>query len=63
MDPYFEISVMRNGRLMFATDSRSVTNAEYATDVIELFREKFPKEQGYRVSCVVRDGHGKDSGL
>jgi hypothetical protein len=44
---YYEINVSKNGRHFFATDKRSITNKRALKEVYEVFKEKFPLEEGY----------------
>lgn len=50
---YYEINVSLNGRHFFATAPRSITYHELAKEMVKLFIEKFPVEEGYAVSCSV----------
>jgi hypothetical protein len=46
--PKWEINISKGGRHVFATDSTIRTyHAEQIRDIILLFHEKFPKEEGY----------------
>ena len=44
---YYEINVSLNGRHFFATDKRSITTKQALKEVYEVFKEKFPTEEGY----------------
>lgn len=47
----FEINVTLNGVHLFATHPRSLNTplADKAEQMVKLFREKFPAEEGYNV--------------
>ena len=55
---YYEINVSLNGRHFFATDKRSITTERALKEVYEVFKEKFPQEDGYDilVSCTKTTG-------
>lgn len=55
---YYEINVSKNGRHFFATDKRSITNKQALKEVYEIFKDKFPTEEGYDmlVSCMETKG-------
>lgn len=55
---YYEINVSKNGRHFFATDKRSITTKRALKEVYEVFKEKFPPEEGYDmlVSCMETKG-------
>ena len=48
---HFEINVAQHGQHLFATADRSIIFENKARALVLLFREKFPVEQGYDVSC------------
>ena len=49
---YFEINVVRNGRHFFATAPRSITTFGEMVEAYEIFKEKFPKSEGYKISAT-----------
>lgn len=49
---YYEINVALNGKHLFATAERSVTNEWKAKDLYKLFKEKFPETEGYKISVT-----------
>ena len=55
---YYEINISKNGRHFFATDKRSITTKRALKEVYEVFKEKFPPEEGYDmlVSCMETKG-------
>lgn len=55
---YYEINVALNGKHLFATAERSITNNLKAEKVYNLFKEKFPEEEGYTISVTMWDKIG-----
>ena len=55
---YYEINVAKDGKHFFATDKRSITNKNALKSVYQVFKEKFPPEEGYDmlVSCIEIEG-------
>ena len=49
---YYEINVSLNGRHFFATAERSITSEWEAEKVYKLFKEKFPENEGYKISVT-----------
>ena len=49
---YYEINVSLNGQHLFATAERSATNEWTAEKLYKLFKEKFPEENGYKISMT-----------
>lgn len=56
---YYEINVSLNGRHLFATAERSVTDNHKLQKVYKLFMEKFPEEEGYKVTVEKWEKVGK----
>lgn len=56
---YYEINVSLNGKHLFATAERSITDVHKLNAVYKLFTEKFPKEDGYRITVTKWDKVGK----
>jgi hypothetical protein len=50
----YEINVAHNGRHLFATHERSMSNKllEQALDMMRLMCEKFPESEGYEVTMT-----------
>ena len=46
---YYEINISKNGKHFFATDKRSITTKRALKEVYEVFKEKFPIEEGYEI--------------
>lgn len=57
---YYEINVSLNGQHLFATAERSVTNEWEMEKVYKLFKEKFPKSEGYKISVTHWKKVGKE---
>lgn len=49
---HYEINVSQNGVHLFATHKRSLQTEEDARRVYSLFLNKFPKVNGYLVTCT-----------
>lgn len=56
---YYEINVSLNGRHLFATAERSVTDHHKLQVVYNLFMEKFPEDEGYKITVTKWDKVGK----
>lgn len=56
---YYEINVALNGQHFFATDKRSITTSWKMKEIYELFKEKFPKEEGYKIEVTYWETVGK----
>ena len=59
MQDYYRINVSRNGRYVFATEQGGITYEEDAIKVFELFKEKFPESEGYKIDVTKWEGRGK----
>ena len=49
---YYEINVSKNGYHLFATAERSITTQTELKRVLDIFKTKFPKEEGYEMSVT-----------
>lgn len=49
---YYEINVSLNGKHLFATAERSIVNTWHLQKVYNLFKEKFPAEEGYQITVT-----------
>lgn len=49
---YYEITVSKNGKHLFATSERSITNTDKVTEIFNLFKEKFPENEGYKLEAT-----------
>ena len=56
---YYEINVSLNGAHFFATAKRSITNEYQLERVYNIFKEKFPKEDGYAITVTKWEKVGK----
>ena len=56
---YYEINVSLNGTHLFATAERSITTSWEMEKVYNLFKEKFPTNEGYKISVTYYEKHGK----
>ena len=56
---YYEINVSLNGKHLFATHERSLTGEWKAREVYNVFKEKFPKEEGYDITVTLCQTIGK----
>ena len=56
---YYEINVSLNGQHFFATAERSITNLNKAEKVYDLFKEKFPESEGYKIDITEWNKVGK----
>ena len=56
---YYEINVALNGKHFFATDKRSITNKWKLKEVYNVFKEKFPQDEGYDISVTLYETIGK----
>ena len=51
----YEINVSLNGKHFFATHERSITNKWELQKVLKVFAEKFPSEEGYKISVYKKE--------
>ena len=56
---YYDINVSLNGQHLFATAERSVTDGHKLQKVYKLFMEKFPEEEGYKITVTKWEKAGK----
>lgn len=56
---YYEINVSLNGQHLFATDKRSITNKIALKVIYNIFKEKFPQEEGYSIMVSQWETTGK----
>lgn len=52
MESHYEINVSLNGRHFFATSPRSCNNKIKAEELFDEISNRFPKEEGFEVSCT-----------
>ena len=46
---YYEINIAKDGKHFFATAERSITSNKRLKETLIVFKEKFPKEEGYEI--------------
>ena len=56
----YEINVALNGKHFFATHERSIRTESELRKVLEVFTQKFPKEEGYHISISHWEKRGKE---
>lgn len=56
---YYVINVSLNGRHLFATAEHSVITSWEAEKVYNLFKEKFPESEGYKIDVTYWEKVGK----
>lgn len=49
---HYEINVAKDGRHLFATHERSLTNKWDYEKVMKIMKEKFPASEGYNVTAT-----------
>ena len=59
MVDYYRINVSKDGRYVFATEQGNLTFEEAAKKVFELFKEKFPESEGYKIDVTKWESRGK----
>lgn len=57
---YYEINVSLNGKHLFATSERSISDKHALQKVYSLFKEKFPESEGYKLSVTMWEKIGKE---
>lgn len=57
---YYEIDISLNGKHFFATAERSITNKYDLEKVYKVFKEKFPKEDGYEITVQYWEKTGRN---
>lgn len=50
---HYEINVSKHGCHLFATAERSATTRAQAAQIVQVFRDKFPETEGYKISCTL----------
>lgn len=49
---HYEINVSLNGIHLFATHKRSVQTEKQLKKIYAIFKEKFPKSEGYNITII-----------
>ena len=55
----YEINISLNGTHFFATHERSITSKLALEKVYPVLKEKFPEEEGYKISITLWETIGK----
>lgn len=50
IEMHYEINVVKDGKHFFATHERSLRSAEEAHLTVQIFRGKFPENEGYAIT-------------
>lgn len=56
---YYEINVSLNGKHFFAIAERSINSEAKMKEMYELFAEKFPEAEGYKIDVTKWEHIGK----
>lgn len=56
---YYEINVSKDGIHFFATSERSINMQSTLEKILEVFVEKFPESEGYKISVNKYETVGK----
>ena len=56
----YEINVSLNGKHFFATHERSIRNTWELKKVLSAFKEKFPPEEGYKITVYEKEAWSKE---
>lgn len=56
----YEINVSLHGQHFFATHERSIVSERKLKEVYNVFKEKFPKADGYEISVTYWTKSGKE---
>ena len=56
---YYEINVALYGKHFFATHERSIRTESELRKALEVFTQKFPKEEGYDISVGYWEKRGR----
>lgn len=56
----YEINVSLHGKHFFATHERSIVNKQKLKEVYNVFKEKFPKEDGYEITVTYWTKSGRE---
>jgi hypothetical protein len=59
MESYCEINVSKNGKHFFATAQRSAKTIGAAADILEVFKLKFPENEGYKINVTYWECTGR----
>lgn len=56
----YEINVSLHGKHFFATHERSIVNKQKLKEVYNVFKEKFPNEDGYEITVTYWTKSGRE---
>lgn len=56
----YEINVALNGKHFFATHERSLQSIDKMKECLEIFIEKFPESEGYKITVSEWETTGKN---
>lgn len=56
---WYEINVSKNGKHLFATAKRSITNKWDLERVFPIIKRKFPEDEGYKISVTAQVEYGR----
>lgn len=59
LNMYYEINISLNGKHLFATAEHSITNPYKVEKIYNLFKEKFPESEGYKIDITEWNKIGK----
>ncbi len=60
MENHYVMNVSLNGRHWFATAPHSIKTFEKAFELYSNFKQKFPVNMGYKVTCTYWQGTGSE---
>lgn len=52
MTDFYEINISLNGKHFFATAERSMKDESKLQEVYKVLKEKFPEEEGYKITVT-----------
>lgn len=48
----YEFNISKNGKHVFATHERSCNDQHKALELWQMFEQRFPESEGYKVTCT-----------
>jgi len=60
MESFYEINVSQNGRHFFATAPRSAVTRDQAEKIVDTFRDKFSRTDGYQIEVTFWNATGHE---
>lgn len=55
---HYEINIALNGKHLFTTEPKSVTNSSELVRIMNVFEEKFPSEEGFEITVTKWESKG-----